>query len=91
MPKRGMLKSARLSLPEPRPRHRKSAPVVVASKRNLAYLSVTPIVFKNRATVELGAMSTPMKARAARINGLRGGRQPKIHTLKTPCHSQDAE
>jgi len=40
---------------------------------------------KNKAAVELGSTKSEKKARAARINGAKGGRPPKIHTLKVPC------
>jgi hypothetical protein len=40
---------------------------------------------KNKAAVALGSIKSAKKAKAARINGAKGGRPPKIHTLKKPC------
>jgi hypothetical protein len=40
---------------------------------------------KNENAVALGKIKTEKKANAARINGAKGGRPPKIHTLKKPC------
>ena len=46
---------------------------------------------KNKAAVCLGSIKTERKAKAARINGAKGGRPPKIHTLKAPARSKDAK
>jgi hypothetical protein len=43
---------------------------------------------KNKAAVALGKIKSEKKAEAARINGAKGGRPPKIHTLKVPCPVQ---
>jgi hypothetical protein len=43
---------------------------------------------KNKAAVALGKIKSEKKAEAARINGRKGGRPPKIHTLKVPCPFQ---
>jgi hypothetical protein len=43
---------------------------------------------KNKAAVALGSIKTERKAKAARINGAKGGRPPKIHALKKPCPVQ---
>jgi hypothetical protein len=40
---------------------------------------------KHPGAVSLGKIKTEKKANAARINGAKGGRPPKIHTLKVPC------
>jgi hypothetical protein len=37
------------------------------------------------AAVSLGSRKSAKKAKAARIKGVKGGRPPKIHTLKKPC------
>jgi hypothetical protein len=40
---------------------------------------------KNPDAVGLGKIKSGKKARAARINGAKAGRPPKIHTFKVPC------
>jgi hypothetical protein len=40
---------------------------------------------KNKAAVALGSIKSEKKAKAARINGAKGGRPPKLHTLKKAC------
>jgi uncharacterized phage protein (TIGR01671 family) len=39
----------------------------------------------NKAAVALGSIKSERKAKAARINGAKGGRPPKLHTAKKPC------
>jgi hypothetical protein len=45
---------------------------------------------KNKHAVAMGETKSDKKAKAARINGAKGGRPPKLHTLKVPARSQDA-